>query len=84
LAADEPIGIDSEWRPSMNVFHQPQGPSILQLSDSKHCFIVDLIQLKKSTKLSDALKELFNTRLIVGFGFQTDILQIKQFIVQNA
>ena len=29
LKDDEPIGIDSEWRPTMNVFHQTQGPSIL-------------------------------------------------------
>ena len=26
---DEPIGIDCEWRPSMNVFHKAQGPSII-------------------------------------------------------
>ena len=46
LSKEDPIGIDSEWRPSMNVFHKPQGPSILQISDSSNCFIIDLINLR--------------------------------------
>ena len=46
--------------------------------------MVDLLSLRKSYRLSQVLKQLFSTRLIVGFGFQTDLLQIKQFIVENA
>mmetsp|Transcript_1928 Transcript_1928/g.2759 ORF Transcript_1928/g.2759 Transcript_1928/m.2759 type:complete len:118 (+) Transcript_1928:1428-1781(+) len=56
---DEPVGIDSEWRPSMNVFHQSQGPSILQLSTSKQAVIVDLLTLRYSEALAAVLKELF-------------------------
>ena len=53
--ADEPIGIDSEWRPSMNVFHESQGPSIVQLSDSKTCLILDMLALKKLEVFSQRL-----------------------------
>ena len=74
ISGDSPIGIDSEWRPSMNIFHQPQGPSILQISDQNNCFVIDLIGLKDSQKLSGMLKEIFETRILAGFGFQTDIL----------
>lgn len=48
MAVDEPLGIDLEWRPSLNVFHEAQGPSIMQLSNSKNCFIFDLLSLKDS------------------------------------
>ena len=41
----EPLGIDSEWRPTLNVFHNSRGPSIIQISDSKHCFIIDFMSL---------------------------------------
>lgn len=65
----EPLGIDCEWRPSMNIFHVTQGPSILQVSDSQTCLIIDLITLRNSKELCSKLKHLFKTRLIVGFGF---------------
>ena len=66
---DEPIGIDCEWRPSMNVFHKAQGPSIIQICDSKNCFIIDLIQMKNSVRLADILQKVFEDRIVVGFGF---------------
>lgn len=66
---DEPIGIDCEWRPSMNVFHKAQGPSIIQICDSKNIFIIDLLKMKNSVLLANILQKLFEDRIVVGFGF---------------
>ena len=69
-SGDEPIGIDSEWRPPLNVFHQTLGPSIIQLSDSKNAFIIDVISLEdKIDRLTTHVKKALGNRLLVGFGF---------------
>ena len=66
---DEPLGIDCEWRPSMNVFHKAQGPSIIQIADSKNCYIIDLIALRNCQLLADKLQKIFENRITTGFGF---------------
>lgn len=81
--AGEPLGIDTEWRPPLNIFHKIQGPSILQLSGSNMAFVIDLLALKSSSELCEILQFVFTQHPIIGFGFQTDILQINQFIMQS-
>ena len=41
--------------------------------------ILDLILLRKNQKCQTLLKTIFETKIIVGFGFQSDIMQLKQF-----
>ncbi len=54
LKCEPYIGVDTEWRPTLTKFHQVS-VSIMQLSGVKNGFIVDLLSLKYSDKLDEAL-----------------------------
>ena len=80
LQDSEAVGIDTEWRPAVNIFHNTQGPSILQLSDGQNwAAVVDLISLRKSKIFNAVLRKMFDEKVIVGFGFQSDIAQLEEF-----
>lgn len=81
LSGTKMIGIDSEWRPSLTSYEQ-NGVSILQLSNDKEAFVIDLDGIEKSAKLNDILTQIFNhpDSIILGFGFKADV---SQFARQN-
>jgi len=52
------VGMDSEWRPTMTKFDSMR-PALLQLSDEKTAYLVDLVALAASPLLDNILTEIF-------------------------
>ena len=68
------IGIDSEWRESLELFGKTQ-TSIIQLSDynGKNIFILDIIELNKEENFKDIFEKLFILKTFISFGFNSDL-----------
>jgi len=68
------IGIDSEWRESIEFINKSQ-VSIIQLSDfeMKNIFILDMIELKKEKNFEEHFEKLFINKKFIGFNFEGDL-----------
>ena len=71
------IAMGTEWRPSITkrVYNRP---ALLQLSNKKAAFLIDLIALGKNTVLHRTLTSLFTNdkTICIGFNFN-NALSIK-------
>ena len=67
--------MDSEWRPTMTTFDDTIGPALLQLSDKKTAFLIDLNALSGNKELDDMLTQIFTNEhtLCIGFAFKSDM-----------
>lgn len=74
LIGKEMVGMDCEWRPQMSKF-DPTRPALLQLSDDKAAYLVDLVALSNNSRLNQLLTELFTNpcTILIGFGFRSDL-----------
>lgn len=52
------IGLDQEWKPTMTKFDRER-PGVLQLSDDKVAYLVDMVKLASSKVLDDVLTQIF-------------------------
>ena len=68
------IGIDSEWRESIEFTNKSQ-VSIIQLSDfdMKNIFILDMIELRKENNFEENFEKLFINKKFIGFNFEGDL-----------
>ena len=68
------IGIDSEWRDSIEFKNKSQ-VSIIQLSDfeMKNFFILDMIELKKENNFEEDFEKIFSSKKFIGFNFEGDL-----------
>jgi len=66
--------MDSEWRPTMTKFDIMR-PALLQLSDTKTAYLIDLVSLASNTLLDNILTEIFTCpeSLCIGFSFKSDL-----------
>jgi len=69
------IGIDSEWRESVE-FNKKTQASIMQLSDfeKKNILILDMIKLNEdNNNFEENFEKLFINKKFIGFGFEEDL-----------
>ena len=77
LTGKQVIGLDCEWRPNLTKFIKTD-TAILQISDERTCYLIDLIALKGSEKLNQVLKAVFldDSILKVGLALRADLTRI--------
>ena len=73
------IGMDSEWRPTLNPFTE-QRLAIFQLSGETDAYIIDLIALANNQVLDAKLTQIFTDEqsLCLGFAFGSDTSMFKE------
>ena len=73
------IGMDSEWRPTLNPFTE-QRLAIFQLSSETDAYIIDLVALVNSQALDAKLTSIFTDErsLCLGFAFGSDTSMFKE------
>lgn len=83
LLQDKICGVDSEWKISglsANKSQKDKGPAILQISSPAHAFVIDLHALNKEPALDSILQEVFCKNLVIGFGFSSDLSELKKHL----
>ena len=73
------IGMDQEWKPSMTKF-ESERPGLLQLSDDKQAYLIDMVALAGSQALNDVLTQIFThpKSICLGQSFEGDLLLMKR------
>jgi hypothetical protein len=78
LIGSEVLGLDIEWRPQITKFESTR-PALLQISNSSHCCLVDLISMGESVMLNLTLSTMFQDpkTTLVGLAFRADLTRIR-------
>ena len=78
----EYIGIDTEWKQSMNIQNKIE-VSIIQMCDftEKNIMIIDLITLNKINNFYECFEKMFKNKKFIGFSFnKNDLLTLPEQI----
>ena len=80
LVGSSMIGMDSEWRPPISPYDK-QRPGLLQLSNDKTTYLIDLVALSNNKLLDEMLANVFThtDTLCIGFSFKSDLEMFNQF-----
>ena len=74
------IGFDTETRPNLVNYHDPNKVSILQLANETLCYIFDMKALYKNRKFDNLMNDIFSSPNVkkAGFACGGDLAELKR------